>query len=691
MVMGSRSMVVVVMEFVLVTFMKATIAVAAIAKPNCKSKCGDVTIPYPFGIGDGDCNLNSNFSITCNTSFNPPKPYMHDIEVLNVSLDGWLRILMGVNYKCSNESDITAENQWSLGLAKFSINSTRNKFTTTGCYSFAALRGPDPKSKYQTACTSFCNYISDTINGSCSGIGCCQSSFPKGVRAYGDIDLDIYNTGLPGLEENPCCYAFIAEDGNYTFSTSDILGHNFMDRKFPTTLDWTIGYTNCSEAKKDTTNFACKENSTCVDSENGGYWCKCINGYEGNPYLNGCQDINECHQTVKPCVGTCHNLPGGYNCLCPKGHEGDGKINGTGCNKLKGSRNTLVLGTICGILGLILAILLLYLMVKQRQMSKLKEKYFQQNGGNLLREQLSKREGYSEKLKIFAAEELKKATNNYHESKIIGKGGQGTVYRGILADDRVVAIKKSRVTEVETFINEIMVLCQINHRNVVKLLGCCLELHVPLLVYEYVTNGTLYDHLHKDGAASTLVWETRLKIATETAQVLSYLHSAASPPIIHRDVKLTNILLDENYNVKVSDFGTSRLNPLDREQITTLVKGTLGYLDPEYFYTSLLTEKSDVYSFGVVLMELLTGQKPLSSARPEDEMNLSVYFVSKMEKDLLLEILDKQVMNENTNIEQLKEVAALATRCVRRKGEERPTMKEIASDLEVLREMEKHP
>ncbi|XVF39227.1 hypothetical protein PTKIN_Ptkin01aG0018800 [Pterospermum kingtungense] len=690
--MGLRSVVVVVMEFVLVTFMKATMAAAAIAKSNCKSKCGEVSIPYPFGIGDGDCNLNSNFSITCNTSFNPPKPYMHDIEVLNISLDGWFRILMGVKYQCSNKSEKIVENRWSVGLAKFSINYTRNMFTATGCDTAAALlRSLDDPNSYETGCSSGCNNISNVINGSCSSVGCCQTSVPKGVRAYGAIELVSLKNNSLGLDDNLCGYAFIAEEGNYTFSTSDLRGYNLMDRKFPATLDWTIGYMNCSEAKKDTTNFACKENSTCVDSEDGGYWCKCINGYEGNPYLNGCQDINECDQTVKPCVGTCHNLPGGYNCLCPKGYEGDGKINGTRCKKLKGSRNTLVLSTICSILGLILAILLFYLMDKQRQISKLKEKYFLQNGGNLLREELSKREGYSEKLKIFAAEELKKATSNYHESRIIGKGGQGTVYRGILADDRVVAIKKSRITEVETFINEIMVLCQINHKNIVKLLGCCLELHVPLLVYEYVTNGTLYDHLHKDGAASTLVWETRLKIATETAQVLSYLHFAASPPIIHRDVKLTNILLDENHNVKVSDFGTSRLNPLDKEQITTLVKGTLGYLDPEYFYTSLLTEKSDVYSFGVVLMELLTGQKPLSSARPEDEMNLSVYFVSKMEKDLLLEILDKQVMNENTNIEQLKEVAALATRCVRRKGEERPTMKEIASELEGLRAMEKHP
>nr|DAD42623.1 TPA_asm: hypothetical protein HUJ06_000853 [Nelumbo nucifera] len=298
-----------------------------------------------------------------------------------------------------------------------------------------------------------------------------------------------------------------------------------------------------------------------------------------------------------------------------------------------------------------------------------------------------------ESTKIFTAEELEKATDNYDVSRVLGRGGYGTVYKGILPDNRSVAIKKSKIvdeSQIEQFVNEVIILSQINHRNVVKLLGCCLETEVPLLVYEFVTNGTLFHHIHDEGNKSSLPWENRLSIAAQVASALAYLHSAASPPIIHRDIKSTNILLDDNYMAKVSDFGASRLVPLDQTQFTTLVQGTMGYLDPEYLHTSQLTEKSDIYSFGVVLVELLTGRQVLSFDRPEQERNLAMHFVTLMKEDKVDEILEDRVMSE-CDRDQLKEVTILAKRCLKLNEEERPSMMEVAMELEGLRKIDKHP
>ncbi|KAL6206514.1 hypothetical protein ACLB2K_023762 [Fragaria x ananassa] len=257
----------------------------------------------------------------------------------------------------------------------------------------------------------------------------------------------------------------------------------------------------------------------------------------------------------------------------------------------------------------------------------------------------------------------------------------------MLTDGRIVAVKKSKIvdgSEIADFINEIVILSQINHRHVVQLLGCCLETEIPLLVYEYLPNGTLSHYIHNQDQEFPLTWETRLRISIEVAGALSYLHSSASCPIYHRDIKAANILLDDKDRAKVADFGTSRSVSIDHTHLTTLVHGTFGYLDPEYFHSSQFTDKSDVYSFGVVLAELLTGQKPVSVTRSQESRSLAAYFLLSMEQNLLFHILDDQVINDGGK-EVITAVANLARRCLNMKGKKRPTMKEVAVELERIR------
>ncbi|KAK1398202.1 putative wall-associated receptor kinase-like 16 [Heracleum sosnowskyi] len=689
--------------------------VGVFAKPGCQTHCGDLKVPFPFGIiskgnEDRNCSFNSGFGITCNTSTNPPKAFIKDgnIQIFNIS-DSKLRVDNVLAERCYNRSGFKYKGIY----ASFNLSGTpytfsdANVFTVVGCDDRGSIY--QAKDDYlPKGCSTTCHNAEEVREGECLGTGCCQVSV--NVVKYFDVYLSTYNNHTNNTSSfNPCGYAFLGERDKFSFrglpDLKDEAFSNKTEAAVPIVLDWVIAENKtCAQADQDSQSFTCRyNNSQCIDIRPGrafgGYRCSCKQGYEGNPYLSpGCQDIDECADSTKnECVKNCNNTLGNYTCSCPRGYDGDGWENGSGCvaKSSKFPVNKFILGMTLGFTSLIIVINWIYCFIKKRNHSQLREKFFHQNGGLLLKQQsISEESSSREATKVFTDAELKKATNNYAADRILGQGGHGVVFKGILPDQRVVAIKRSKVmdkSEIHQFINEMVILTQVNHRNVVKLLGCCLECEVPLLVYEFVSNGTLFDHIHSiDGGMPWLSWENRLRIAAESSGALAYLHSAASIPVIHRDVKLANILLDDHNVAKISDFGASRLISLDKNQVTTLVQGTLGYLDPEYFHTGQLTDKSDVYSFGVVLAELLTGRKPICTERSPKDVNLATYFITSLNGNRLFQILEPRVVKEGT-IDQLETAAQLVKRCLSLNGEERPTMKEVTMELEGLRKFTKHP
>lgn len=289
---------------------------------------------------------------------------------------------------------------------------------------------------------------------------------------------------------------------------------------------------------------------------------------------------------------------------------------------------------------------------------------------------------------FFTYKELEKATKGFSIDKRIGGGAFGTVFAGKLQDGTLIAVKvinARNMQGIEQVVNEVTALSSVNHTNLVQLLGCCLESRDPLLVYEFVENGTLTEHLQQE-RGHFLDWDQRIRIATETAGALAYLHSAISPPIYHRDVKTSNILLDANFNTKVADFGLSRTILTEGSHVSTVPQGTPGYLDPEYHQYFHLSDKSDVYSFGVVLIEIITAMKVVDFSREQREVNLAAFALSKITSGHLRDIIDPSLeVEKNPAVNAMvHRVAELAFRCLASDKDSRPTMLEVANELALI-------
>ncbi|CAL5046517.1 unnamed protein product [Urochloa decumbens] len=701
---------------------------------NCTNQCGDVSVPYPFGIGSG-CSL-TGFNLTCNTSYAPPRLFLGDspLRVVDISLDNAIMRVQGpqgythmAGFLSDKMSNGTINGTWggpSWGLTEdgpYMLSDEHNEVVLVGCHLLLELFIPDDTDDLLiiNSCASACSAaissnneadeckkpgtISNSRCRACTGLFCCQAPILNGYTTY---DWRLTNL-QPHVDDFYSVH--ISEEGWFDFgnNTKNELNYDLV----PSVLKWAIMSNVLPFNESRDGNATCprdilgstvchSRHSTCTNplslsrlfsKYNNSYTCSCWDGYQGNPYLpDGCQDIDECTHPNN-CYGNCTNTPGEYLCECPHGSIGNPRVP-NGCIRTQASpasshrpsHTGLSIGLGVGSFALLLFLFLgtTFLMRKltTQKKKRQRERFFKQNRGQLLQQLVAHRTDIAERM-IVTLEELEKATNNFDKSRELGNGGHGTVYKGILSSQHVVAIKKSKIViqrEIDQFINEVAILSQINHRNIVKLFGCCLETEVPLLVYEFISNGTLHNHLHVE-APMSISWKDRLRIAVEIAKAIAYLHSLVSMPIIHRDIKSPNILLDENLNVKLSDFGASRYVPIDQTGVDTTVQGTFGYLDPIYYSNGHLTEKSDVYSFGVVLIELLTREKPVAY-RSSQGYGLVSHFVTLLSEGNLPHILDPQVAQEGAG--EVVDVALLAAICVKFTSIERPTMRQVEMTLE---------
>ncbi|XP_076912553.1 uncharacterized protein LOC143570921 isoform X1 [Bidens hawaiensis] len=289
----------------------------------------------------------------------------------------------------------------------------------------------------------------------------------------------------------------------------------------------------------------------------------------------------------------------------------------------------------------------------------------------------------------FSFAEIQSATRNFDDNLVIGKGGFGKVYKGHIIGTRVtsrriVAIKRLDSFSMQgapEFMTEIEMLTKVCHSNLVSLIGYCFDGNEKILVYEYITNGTIEHHLRKDDAP--LSWMHRLKISIGAAEGLNYLHTGVGNQqgVVHRDVKSSNILLDENWVAKIADFGLSKLIDQQTSGVSTRLKGTFGYLDPEYYMTGRLTRKSDVYSFGVVLFELLTGRRAVDTSFREEEWNLANWAEKCVKERRLDQIIDSHIIAQ-ISPKCLKEFVRIAARCLKSSRKKRPTMAGVVLALQ---------
>ncbi|KAG8482657.1 hypothetical protein CXB51_024277 [Gossypium anomalum] len=595
--------------------------------------CGYVFSYYPFRMKDQDDETDGWSEVICSKTANGGKvPFLNindkNLEILDFDfLHGTITVNHPITYFNCRKNH---HNGMSLNLTgtRFYYSDSDNIFWSSGCSNLVTVYGNEMDNIISGCLQSSCR-----INNETSSIVGCRVNIPQGLSSF-YVNMSSMVDSSDYKRKRSCGFAsMISSDYDLTFELEDFDISNRMH--MPTRLQWGTPISGVCQLNDGLDTSCTSDGEYCWSRLSFSHLCVCNRDITVWTLCKdeNCENYQNCHML-------CLNTPGNY-CLsefCPPHYEY--YSTGFRCERKiqtqrisSGNMASIIIGysTIIGTLFLLLATWCMYKVLKRKQNIMLKKKYFKK----LLQQHLSRNEG-----------------------------GQGIVYKGMLTDGSIVAIKKSKMvegkkfdeTKVEQFLTEVIILSQINHKNVVKLLGCCLDAEVPLLVYEFISNGTLYDLIHNQNEKLPLTWEMRLRIAIEIANTLA----------------------------KVSDFGTSRSVAIEQTHLTTRVQGNFGYMDPEYFRSSQFTEKSDVYSFGVVLIELLARQKPISAQQSESVRSLVSYFLHSMQENSLFNILDPMVVKDGSE-KVIIVVALLAKRCLNFNGKKRPTMKQVAMELELLK------
>ncbi|KAK9281937.1 hypothetical protein L1049_004846 [Liquidambar formosana] len=325
--------------------------------------------------------------------------------------------------------------------------------------------------------------------------------------------------------------------------------------------------------------------------------------------------------------------------------------------------------------------------MRRRRRKRVGEMFYRQNGGQELEGILASCGTSIREVKEFTPEEVKSATAGLSKRRILGEGGQGIVYRGKLAGDISVAVKVAKAVndvQLKEFLRELAILSQLNHKNVVKLLGYCLRLEQPALIYEFLSKGNLSEKLRETPALS---WDARMTIVIDVASAIEYLHSEMDSKVFHKDIKSANVLLDQNMVAKLSDFGLSRVVPDNQSEVETKVMGTFGCIEPQFRQFGNYSKECDLFSFGIILAEILTGQEPYEAQRV-GEGELGQYFQLMHKDPAFLSIIDKEVL-KSARLNVILAMADLTLKCLEDDRKRRPTIRDVKSELSRLLEVQR--